>query len=120
VAGALRGAARLAVSAAAGAETVVGTPTAVEGATRLACGGGSGAARTTLCGPPPPARVSGRGVVSVPSVTSVGRVTAAASAVPATAAVAMIVRPLLTSFPVSADARIMVSAGLAVDLNCES
>jgi hypothetical protein len=61
-------------------------------------GGGKGAARTTVGGRVP-ARESDCGVVSDPSVTSAGRVTAAANAVPATAAVAMIVRPLLTCSP---------------------
>ena len=86
-------------------DEIVGTaPAGGEAATCFARGGGSGAARTNFCGPPPPARVSGRGVLSGPSVTSAGSVRAAASAVPVTAAVAMIVRPLLKSYPVSADA----------------
>jgi hypothetical protein len=45
------------------------------------------------------------GVVSGPSVTTAGSVIAAAIAVPVTAAVAMIVRPLLKSSPESADSR---------------
>jgi len=61
-------------------------------------GGGKGAACTTVCGRGP-ASESDCGVVSDPGVTSAGRVTVAANAVPATAAVAMIVRPLLTSSP---------------------
>ncbi len=71
-----------------------------------ALGGGSGAAcTTTLCGVPT-GMGSDSGGVSLPSVTSAGRVTAAASAVPATAAVAMMARPRLTSSPFSADALI--------------
>jgi hypothetical protein len=69
---------------------------------RLAGGGGSGAARTTVF-VGPAASEGDCGVVSGPSVTTAGSVIAAAIAVPATAAVAMIVRPLLTSSPFSAD-----------------
>jgi hypothetical protein len=43
------------------------------------------------------------GGVSEPSVTSVGSVTAAANAVPVTAAVARMARPLLISSPTFAD-----------------
>jgi hypothetical protein len=67
----------------------------------------------------PAAREGDCGVVSGPSVTTVGSVIAAAMAVPATAAVAMIVRPLLISSPISADPVIMVSAVSAINLNCE-
>jgi hypothetical protein len=70
---------------------------------RPAGGGGSGAARTTVRGGVPVASGGDCGAVSGPSVTTAGSVIAAAIAVPATAAVAMIVRPLLTSSPVSAD-----------------
>jgi hypothetical protein len=68
----------------------------------LAGSGGSGAAWTTVRGAPA-ASEGDFGVVSGPSVTSVGSVIAAAMAVPATAAVAMIVSPLLTCSPESAD-----------------
>jgi hypothetical protein len=65
-------------------------------------GVGSGAARTTVR-EPPTASGSDSGGESEPRVTKVGNVTAAASAVPATAAAAMIVRLRLTHSPVFAD-----------------
>jgi len=86
----------------------------------LAGGGGSGAARTTVRGVFPAASGGVCRVVSGPSVTTVGSVTAAAMAVPATAAVAMIAIPLLTSSPVFADSLIMVSAVSLGNLNCKS
>jgi len=87
----------------------------------LAFGGGSGAARTTLCGVADPGAASGgaRRVESGPRVTIAGSVTAAAMAVPATAAVAMIVSTLLTNSPVSADLPVMVSAVSVDNLNPE-
>jgi hypothetical protein len=62
----------------------------------------SGAARTTVR-EPPTASGSDSGGESEPRVTKVGNVTAAASAVPATAAAAMMVRLRLTRSPVFAD-----------------
>jgi hypothetical protein len=96
----LRGAARAGAATAVGA-TAGGAPACVLGA-RLARGGGSGAARTTVRDGPA-ASEGDRGILSGPSVTTAGSVIAAAMAVPATAAVAMIARPLLTSSPVFAD-----------------
>jgi hypothetical protein len=61
-----------------------------------------GAARTVVR-EPLTASGSDSGGESEPSVTSAGSVTAAARAVPATAAAAMIARLLLTSSPCSAD-----------------
>jgi hypothetical protein len=101
------------VTEALGAAKTVGAATTTLGAeargaaalelrARLAGGGGSGAARTTVFDGPAVSE-GDCGVVSGPSVTTAGSVIAAAMAVPATAAVAMIVRPLLTSSPVSAD-----------------
>ena len=86
----------------------------------LAFGGGSGAARTTLRGVPGAASGGARRVESGPSVTIAGSVTAAAMAVPATAAVAMIVSTLLTNSPVSADLPVMVSAVSVDNLNPET
>jgi hypothetical protein len=75
-----------------------GTLAPCDAGTFFARGGGSGAARTTL-GRRVPASESDWGVASGPNVTSAGRLIAAANAVPATAAVAMIVSPLLTHTP---------------------
>jgi hypothetical protein len=83
----------------------------------LARGGGSGAAWTVVREGPAASR-GDCGVVFGPSVTRVGSVIAAAIAVPATAAAAMIVRPLLINSPISADPVIMVSAVSATYLNC--
>ncbi len=69
---------------------------------RRGFGAASGAAGTTVR-EPPTASGSDSGGESEPSVTTVGSVTAAANAVPATAAAAMIVRLLLTRSPVFAD-----------------
>jgi diguanylate cyclase (GGDEF)-like protein len=69
-----------------------------------AFGGGSGSAWTMTLDGLTTAIGSDSGGASGPSVTSAGRVTAAASAVPATAAVAMMARPRLTSSPFPADA----------------
>jgi hypothetical protein len=83
----------------------------------LAGGGGSGAACTVVR--EAPAESGGDcGVVSGPSVTTAGSVIAAAMAVPATAAAAMIVSPLLINSPISADPVIMVSAVSVIYLNC--
>jgi hypothetical protein len=66
---------------------------------------GSGFTLTTTPGrfPADGGRASDSGGASEPSVTSVGRVTAAAKALPVTAAVAKMARPLLTSSSTSAD-----------------
>lgn len=79
----------------------------------------SGAARTVVW-EPLTASGSDSGGESEPSVTNAGSVTAAARAVPATAAAAMIARLLLTSSPCYADPLPMVSAASAGNLNCKS
>ena len=65
----------------------------------------SGLALTTMAGRFPAAggSASDSGGASDPSVTSVGSVTAAAKALPVTAAVAKMARPLLTSSSTSAE-----------------
>jgi hypothetical protein len=65
----------------------------------------SGLALTVVTGRFPAAAgsASDSGGASEPSVTSVGSVTAAAKALPVTAAVAKMARPLLTSSPISAE-----------------
>jgi hypothetical protein len=89
-------------------------PPPAAGALRLAPGaffprrcarGLSGLAVTTMAGrfPAVGGSASDSGGASDPSVTSVGSVTAAAKALPVTAAVAKMARPLLTSSSTSAD-----------------